>query len=80
MQQSDHSALASATTGEVAPVETVDEPDARGKRRSAGTSRRGLPDGVKAALYVLAGIFLAAFIIGIWPLLEVLQSKPIPGS
>ncbi len=53
-------------------VEVLDEAPTKRARRQR------LPDGVKAALYILFGIFLAAFIIGIWPLMEVLQAPPLP--
>ncbi|WP_137122121.1 hypothetical protein [Segeticoccus rhizosphaerae] len=70
MQRSERSTL--DASDDAAPLEVVGG-------ESYGTVRRQrLPDGVRAALYVLFGIVLAAFLIGIWPLMEVLQAPPLP--
>jgi hypothetical protein len=70
MQHSEQSTV--DASDDVAPVEVV------GSESSGKVRRQRIPDGAKAALYVLFGIVLAAFLIGIWPLMEVLQAPSLP--
>ena len=79
MQQSDSHASETSTLDDSAPVELTEGDVRTGMAGTDTGARRGLSDGFKATLYVLFGIFLATFIIGIWPLIEILRSDPTIG-